>query len=140
MPNECPALEAEMRRRLWWSLMLFDTRICEMADYKAMMLTPTWDCRAPLNVNDFDLQPEMKDPPAVQGKSTEAIFAVVCSEMGEFVRHSAFHLDFISPALKTVAKAVQRGPVPEGGELVTLEKTIEDKYLNSATQRTHSTS
>lgn len=129
MPNECPALEAEMRRRLWWSLMLFDTRICEMADYKAMMLTPTWDCRAPLNVNDFDLQPEMKDPPAVQGKSTEAIFAVVCSEMGEFVRHSAFHLDFISPALKTVAKAVQRGPVPEGGELVTLEKTIEDKYL-----------
>lgn len=126
---KCPALEAEMRRRLWWSLILFDTRICEMADYKAVMLTPTWDCRAPLNVNDFDLHPEMKHPPAVQGKSTEALFAVVRSEMGEFVRHSAFHLDFVSPALKTVAKDVQRGPVPGGGELVTLAKTIDDKYL-----------
>lgn len=126
---KCPALEAEMRRRLWWSLILFDTRICEMADYKAVMLTPTWDCRVPLNVNDFDLHPEMKDPPAVQGKSTEALFAVVRSEMGEFVRHSAFHLDFVSPALKTVAKDVQRGPVPEGSGLTTLEKTVEDKYL-----------
>lgn len=126
---KCPALEAEMRRRLWWSLMLFDTRICEMADYEAVMLTPTWDCRPPLNVNDFDLQPEMKDPPAAQGVSTDALFAVVRSEMGEFVRHSAFHLDFISPALKTAAKDVQRGPVPEGGEMVTLEKRIEEKYL-----------
>ena len=45
------ALEAEMRRRLWWSLMLFDTRTCEMTDYRAVMLTPTWDCMNPLNVN-----------------------------------------------------------------------------------------
>ena len=126
---KCPALEAEMCRRLWWSLILFDTRICELADDKSGMLVPTWDCRTPLNVNDFDLQPEMKDPPAVQGKSTEALFAVVRSEIGEFVRHSAFHLDFTIPALKTIAKDVQRGSVPEGVELITLEKMIEDKYL-----------
>lgn len=128
---KCPALEAEMRRRLWWSLILFDTRISEMANYKAVTLTPTWDCRVPLNVNDFDLQPEMKDPPVVQGNSTEALFAVVHSEIAEFVRHSAFHLDFVNPALKTFSKDVQRGPVPEGGGLVALEKTIEDKYLKS---------
>lgn len=126
---KCTALEAEMRRRLWWSLILFDTRICELSDYKTAMLTPSWDCRTPLNVNDFDLRPEMKTPPAVHGTSTEALFAVVRSELGEFVRHSAFHLDFTNPALKTVAKDVQHGPVPEGGELVTLEKMIEDEYL-----------
>lgn len=126
---KCPALEAEMRRRLWWSLILFDTRICELADYKTAMLVPTWDCRTPLNLNDFDLQPEMKDPPAVQEKSSEALFAVVRSEMGEFVRHSAFHLDFVSPALKAVAKDVQGGHVPEGGKLVALEKMIEDNHL-----------
>jgi len=125
----CPALEAEMRRRLWWSLVLFDTRICEMAIHKAVTLVPTWDCRPPLNVNDFDLQPEMKGRPAVQAQPTDALFAVVRSEMGEFVRHSAFHLDFISPALKRVAKDVQDGPIPEGGELVALEKAMEDRYL-----------
>jgi Fungal specific transcription factor domain len=128
---KCTALEAEMRRRLWWSLVLFDTRIGEMADYKTTKLAPTWDCRIPLNVNDSDLRPEMKEPPEVLGKSTEALFAVVHSELGEFVRNTMFYLDFTARALKPIAKDVQNGLIPEGGELVALEKMIEDKYLKS---------
>ncbi|KAK9250492.1 hypothetical protein V1507DRAFT_483003 [Lipomyces tetrasporus] len=126
---KCTALEAEMRRRLWWSLKLFDSRIGELADYKTVALAPTWDCRIPLNVNDSDLRPEMTEPPPVQGTSSEALFVVVRSELGEFIRHTKFHLDFTTPALKPVAKDVQQGPIPEGGELVPLEKMIEDKYL-----------
>ncbi|KAK9386689.1 hypothetical protein V1515DRAFT_603556 [Lipomyces mesembrius] len=42
------AFEAEMRRRLWWSLKLFDTRIGEMADYNTVALAPAWECRIPL--------------------------------------------------------------------------------------------
>ena len=128
---KCTALEAEMRRRLWWSLLLFDTRIGEMANYKTTKLAPTWDCRIPLNVNDSDLRSEMKEPPEVLGKSTEAIFAVVRGELGEFVRNTMFYLDFAAPVLKPIAKDVQSGPIPEGGELVALEKMIEDKYLKS---------
>lgn len=127
--DKCSILEAEMRRRLWWSLVLFDTRICELAVYRSMLLIPTWDCRTPLNVNDFDLQPEMKNPPEIREQSTEALFIVVRSEMGDFVRHSTFHLDFINPALKAIAKDVHPGPLPEGGELVTLENMIEEKHL-----------
>jgi hypothetical protein len=123
---KCTALEAELRRRLWWSLVLFDTRISEMADHKTATLAPTWDCRIPLNVNDSDLQPEMKEPPAVKGKSTDALFAVVRSELGEFVRHTIFHLDFTSPALKPI---VRHGLILEVAELATLEKMIEGKYL-----------
>lgn len=33
-------LEAEKCRRLWWSLVMFDHRICEMSDYKTTTLTP----------------------------------------------------------------------------------------------------
>jgi hypothetical protein len=62
---KCTALEAEMRRRLWWSLIMFDNRICEMFDYKTAMLAPTWDCRTPLNVNDFSIRPEVKTPPVI---------------------------------------------------------------------------
>lgn len=127
--DKCTALEAELRRRLWWSLVLFDTRISEMADHKTATLAPTWDCRIPLNVNDSDLRPEMKEPPAVQGKSTDTLFAVVRSELGEFVRHTMFHLDFTSPALKPIFKTVQHGLNLEVAGLVTLEKMIEDKYL-----------
>ena len=108
---------------------MFDSRICEMSDYKATMLAPIWDCKTLLNVNGFDLWPEMKTAPAVHGAPTEALFAVVRSELGDFVRHSAFHLDFLNPMFKSIAKDVQHGPVPEGGELVTLEKLIQDKYL-----------
>jgi hypothetical protein len=117
----CPALEAELRRRLWWALALFDTRISEMAGHKNSTLSPTWDCTIPLNVSDSDLRPEMKEPPLVQEKSTDAIFAVVRAELADFVRHTMFYLDFTSPALKPI--------VPEVAELATLENLIEDKYL-----------
>ncbi|KAE9364811.1 hypothetical protein N431DRAFT_389140 [Stipitochalara longipes BDJ] len=114
-------LEAELRRRLWWSLVLYDNRISEMAEHKISTLAPTWDCKSPLNVSDSDLRVEMKHPPAVQEKPTDSIFAVVRGELGDFVRHTIFHLDFTTPALKPL--------VPEDAELATVEKMIEDKYL-----------
>lgn len=131
---KCTPIEAEMRRRLWWSLILFDTRIGEIASSKTVTLDPTWDCKIPLNVNDSDLRQGMKGPPAIQGISTEALFAVVRSELGEFIRHTEFHLGFTSPALKLIAKHVQNGSVSEGAELVTLEEMIEDQYLKFCDQ------
>lgn len=123
---KCAPIEAEMRRRLWWSLVLFDSRMGEMADFKTTTLTPTWDCRVPLNVNDSDFRLDMKEPPQVQGKSTEALFAAVRSELGDFTRNSAFHLGFTSPALKPMAR---NGAIAEGSELASLEKMVENKYL-----------
>ena len=103
-------LEAEMRRRLWWSMVLFDARISEVSDHKATTLVPTWDCQIPLNVNDFDLHPDMKIRPANQEEPTEALFLVVRSELTNFVRHSSSHLDFINPILKVVATASPSRP------------------------------
>ncbi|PYH96541.1 hypothetical protein BO71DRAFT_174478 [Aspergillus ellipticus CBS 707.79] len=123
-----PALEGEMRRRLWWSLVMFDHRICEMSDHKTSMLTPTWDCKIPLNVNDCDLRPEMKNPPTAHERPSEAIFAVMRSELGEFVRHSAFHLDFTNPALKPIAKDLGSDP------FTSVERDMEDKYLRFCNQ------
>ena len=120
--------EAEMRRRLWWALVLFDTRICGLAGTKTSTLNPTWDCRTPHNLNDFELQLEMKESPASQKISSEAVFAVVCSVLGDFVRHSAFHLDCVNPALKAMARHVEPGE--NDSEIAALEKEIEERYLN----------
>ncbi|CAG8893344.1 unnamed protein product [Penicillium egyptiacum] len=125
--GKCSALEAEMRRRLWWSLIIFDNRICEMSDYKTASLAPTWDCQVPLNVSDFELQPDIKAPPAPNNRPTEMLFAVVRSELSDFVRHSAFHLDFTNPVLNKTAP--QSTNIDEAERLVALEKTIEEKYL-----------
>ncbi|KAF1981794.1 putative C6 transcription factor [Aulographum hederae CBS 113979] len=126
---KCTVLEAEMRRRLWWSLILFDARICEMCDFKSTMLAPTWDCRAPLNANDFDMRAEMKTPPVVQGNTSEALFAVVRSELADFLRNSSFYLDFTCPALKPLARNIQHDDALEGGEIASLEKKFEETYF-----------
>jgi len=126
--------ESEMRRRLWWSLVVFDHRICELSDSKATMLAPIWNCKIPLNVNDFDLRPDMKALPSPYDQPTEAIFAVVRSELGDFVRHSDFHLDFTNPSLKLVARNTQPGSAEEDGGLAVLEKSLEERYLRRCNQ------
>ncbi|KAJ5659160.1 hypothetical protein N7507_005611 [Penicillium longicatenatum] len=116
--------EAEMSRRLWWSLVLLDARISELAGAKTSTLNPTWNCKPLLNINDSDIWMEMKEPPAVQGKATEAVFTVLRSELANYIRHSPFHLEFLNPALKPIAREL-----PNGGDVATFEKRIEDEYL-----------
>ncbi|KIH89793.1 hypothetical protein SPBR_00176 [Sporothrix brasiliensis 5110] len=143
-------LEAEMRRRLWWAMALFDSRISELANHSPAMLDPTWDCRLPLNANDFDFRPELKEPPvsvsAAGGRaavSSEALFAVVRSELGNAMRHAEYYLALSNPALKCMARdreyvvqgnannrnSSRTGRLPEFAEVNALEDLIEDKYL-----------
>lgn len=107
---------------------MFDHRISEMSDYKTSPLIPTWDCQPPSNLNDSDLCPEMKTTPEIYDRPTEAIFAVVRSQVADFTRHSAFHLDFIDSSLKVVARAKAHHTSIEN-ELRALESLIEGKYL-----------
>ncbi|KAF4155505.1 hypothetical protein CNMCM6069_007913 [Aspergillus lentulus] len=125
------AVEAEMRRRLWWSLVIFDHRMCEMSDYKVTTLTPTWDCRIPLNVNDFEIRPDTNSCPPNSEKPTEALFAVVRSELADLIRHTTFHINFVNPVLAAVAKPKDPGlmSVSADGEMLTIQKAIEEKYL-----------
>ncbi|KAF4967704.1 hypothetical protein FSARC_4764 [Fusarium sarcochroum] len=117
-------LEAEMRRRLWWSLVLFDARVSALGDHKPTTLAPGWDCALPMNVSDSELREETKEPPRTQEQATEALFAIVRSEIGEYTRHSQYFIAFTNPAMKPLAKSL-----PECGDAGALEKMIEDKYL-----------
>jgi hypothetical protein len=123
------ALEAELRRRLWWSLVSYDARISELTDFKLGLLLPTWNCKPPSNLNDFDLRFGMKSAPEVHGVSSEALFVVVRSEFNDFIRHCSFHLDFINPALKSVAGTSPSESNSKVDELAVLEQRLEEKYL-----------
>lgn len=100
-----------------------------MADHKATMLNPTWDCRLPLNVNDSDLRPEMKALPIAHERPTDALFTIARARLLDFIRNSRFHLDFTNPALNVTAKPVTSDPNMEGDELAFLEHTLEAKYF-----------
>ncbi|EPE30560.1 Zn2/Cys6 DNA-binding protein [Glarea lozoyensis ATCC 20868] len=118
---KCNILETEMRRRLWWSLVLFDTRIGELTSSTnfVKVLAPGWDCEVPLNVNDTQLRPEMRVRLIIECPSSEALFAVVLSKLGDFVRHTTFNNGVPVPATS----------LPRTSELANLETSIKNEYL-----------
>jgi hypothetical protein len=122
-------LEAELRRRLWWSIVLYDTRMAEMTDMRTAILTPTWDCKIPLNVNDFNLRIGINSAPTECGVSSEALFVVIRSHIGNFIRNDPSHLDFINPVLKSVARRNVPSFNAESSDLSTFESTLEANYL-----------
>lgn len=130
----CSTFEAEMRRRLWWSLVLFDTRMSELAGSGISTLDPTWNCKIPLNVNDVDLRLDMKVLPEPRSNPTDTVFAVVRSELGEYLRHAAFHLHIDSSTFKSLAKRLDSGLALDYDHLVRLKDTIEERYLKFCDQ------
>ena len=86
--NTIPPFEAEMRRRLWWQLILIDQRVAELSGAGASMLTYAWDTKLPANVNDSDLFPDMRDPPVERPGPTEMIFVRLRCELSRFAQRS----------------------------------------------------
>lgn len=126
---KCSPLEAELRRRLWWSLTMFDNRMCEMSHHGSTSMLPTWQCRSVLNVNDADLLTDSKTTPQAHERPTEAIFAVVRSEVSNFARDSAFHLSFTNPALIPLAKDAHLDDAQRQARLIDFEESIERNHL-----------
>jgi hypothetical protein len=87
--KSCDVLEGEMRRRLWWALLLIDTRISQLAEYRSPTFTSAWDCAVPLNVNDSDLRSGMKVAPTESHQATDAIFAVVRAELAVYAKNDS---------------------------------------------------
>jgi len=76
--------EAEMRRRLWWQILISDTKHAIASGFHAPMLTWTWDTRLPHNVNDADLYPNFMEPIQARDSPTEMAFFLVMCELHRF--------------------------------------------------------
>ena len=117
--------DAELRRRLWWQLVIFDKRVAEITGSSITALsTCESDCRAPLNINDTDLNIHAKDPPLPSQGPTEQIFVLTRIELtvaststGSAPRHAMT----TSPGGKTVISntRVQYSPSPSSPDVVT---------------------
>lgn len=76
-------LETELRRRLWWHICLLDIRSSENdgCDPIVGILHESFDTKFPLNVNDEDLSPDMKEPPPEREGTTEMTLFLIRSEV-----------------------------------------------------------
>ncbi|KAI0106706.1 fungal-specific transcription factor domain-containing protein [Daldinia grandis] len=54
--------QAEMRRRLWWQLIVLDIRASEDRGTNTIVSRDSYDTRLPLNINDDDFGPDSSGP------------------------------------------------------------------------------
>ncbi|KAL4745238.1 fungal-specific transcription factor domain-containing protein [Aspergillus terricola var. indicus] len=74
--------ETELRRRLWWQIVIFDKRLAEMTGSPITALTSSPnDCCLPLNVNDPNLHPSARDPPIPAAGASEMLFSLTRIEL-----------------------------------------------------------
>ncbi|KAH6988891.1 fungal-specific transcription factor domain-containing protein [Ilyonectria sp. MPI-CAGE-AT-0026] len=66
--------EAELRRRLWWSLVILDIRAAEDRGAEASILHGSYDTHLPTNVDDADFGPESSELPVSRTGATDVSF------------------------------------------------------------------
>jgi hypothetical protein len=108
--------EVEMRRRVWWQIVLLDSRVAEISGAGPTLLTYPWATKLPSNINDSDLFPDMRDPPVERSFLTESLFIRLKSEV----------LQFVTQRLRVGTQTLSQRDVAIGE----FEERIEREYLS----------
>jgi len=104
--------DVEMRRRLWWQIVVLDIRIAELSGTSLSVVQQAWDTRLPLNVNDSDLTPEMTKPPVEYAtRATEMVYCLVRYETYAWLRQPVTNPDLAKKYTKNVM--ILRNPVEQ---------------------------
>ena len=122
-----PSFETEMRRRLWWQIVLLDARVAETSGVGTSILFGAFDTHLPSNINDSNLSPGMGEmPPSHQG-ATDMIFCLARCEVANCMRRSRISLSFDGtwgrPDGASVSLAEKDAAIDELGQ------RLEEKYL-----------
>ncbi|KAJ4186737.1 hypothetical protein NW755_007469 [Fusarium falciforme] len=103
-----PPFESELRRRLWWHLITRDSRSGE--DYgleNSTGMQPQSDVKLPLNINDEDLSPDMKELPPEKRGWTAMTFSLVYIELAKAIQKLATAVSSPSPSEETRRKIIE---------------------------------
>lgn len=123
-----PPFDIEMRRRLWWQICILDSRASEDHGCDPTIIDQVFDTQMPLNVNDTDLSPDMKELPEPKIGCTEMTFGLIRFEITNVLRR----IQYIPPGPKRCTKFFSEASVDKK-ELWIREchHRIEEKYLQN---------
>jgi len=124
--RELSVFEAEIRRRLWWQVLILDYRSAQLSGSKIEINVEIFPTKRPLNVNDSDLSPSMKEPPIEHPGITDMLFCSIRYEIGEFMRQSK-PLKLFDGAGQRAAAAVSL--MEKDKAINEFEDMLEQKYL-----------
>ncbi|KAJ5970553.1 uncharacterized protein N7479_000471 [Penicillium vulpinum] len=77
--------ETEMRRRIWFQLMIIDATSAQFCGVASTPLPATIDVQPPMNANDSDLDPRMTEPACEKPGPTEMMFVLTRSAFGKWL-------------------------------------------------------
>ncbi|KAM0325133.1 hypothetical protein ACHAQA_007672 [Verticillium albo-atrum] len=111
-------LKTEIRRRLWWHIIMLDIKYAITSGFKDTLLLEDWDTKMPSNVDDADLLPGAPKPLPRKG-ATEMVFVLMLYHAGMlFTDHSIADFERVllscqrtepgSPRYASVGKSVFR--------------------------------
>ena len=116
--------ETEMRRRLWWHISILDTRSSEDHGTDPTFSEQFYDTRLPLNINDDDIYPDMKESPTERVGCTEMTFCLLRFELSAVTRR----LNFTAPGVD--GPDGRKRTLEEKEKLIDqCHQMIEEKYL-----------
>jgi hypothetical protein len=125
-----PPFEAEIRRRLWWQIVMLEGFSQKLAGTGTGSNASSLmgDVKLPANLNDSDLFPGMKELPKESDRATEMMFFLIRCHVGEFLKRfesSKTTFDGVWNKLTTSTVGVET----KEKAIVELERLFEQKFL-----------
>lgn len=81
--------ESEVRRRLWWHFLARDGRAAEDHGISSWSTVPGYDTKMPLNIDDNELRPDMKELPPPHSGWTKMSLPLTCMEVAQTLQTMA---------------------------------------------------
>ncbi|KJR89192.1 c6 zinc finger domain containing protein [Sporothrix schenckii 1099-18] len=98
--------ETEIRRRVWWQIIMVDAKYALMSGLSHSMMPRVWDTKEPKNVNDADLFPAATEPVQDRDGPTEMIMVMVFNRIARFLADTPG----VEPLILMSDHEVFRGP------------------------------
>lgn len=90
---ELSPFQVEMRRRVWWVVLMLDLRSSEDLGADLTIQQTSFDTQLPLSINDSDMDPYRTEIPVEREGITDMTLALVSIDMIDIMRQMmAFHL------------------------------------------------
>lgn len=127
---DIPPFDIEMRRRLWYQICLVDVRASEDHGCDPTIFEASFDTKMPLNVNDSDLSPNMKELPTERLGPTEMTFGLIRFEVASVLRR----IQYTPLGLKTKCSGTYAMASLQQKEkwIQQYHQRLEEKYLRHA--------
>ncbi|KAL2754910.1 hypothetical protein ACRALDRAFT_1011066, partial [Sodiomyces alcalophilus JCM 7366] len=142
-----PPFETEMRRRVWWQIIMLDCKHAVTSGFADTLLPWGWDTEIPTNIDDSNLFRGSTEPIQPREGPTEMIFCIIFCEIGRFIsrnrmfdtEEAIFHTQGADPNSPEYAAAIEI-LTAQNAVIDTLEARlidIEKRYLDTSAGPIH---